>query len=264
MISAFGAVPFFPMAHSSIRTTIHAGDWAALPPTQWSVVAKAGKHDHPAYRTALDSLAQIYRPVLLRYLTGRMRLTPCRAEDLEQAFFLEKVLEQNILSQATPLKGRLRSFVLKVFSNYVTSQLRAMLALKRRPSSPNAPRIDDLPEMAAADNSPAESFDVLWSKQMIARATSRMREACRAEKRQVLWQIFEARILSPLLDGGEPMPYETLVAHFGLRSPSEASNLLITAKRMFVRTLRETVRETVSDEREVEAEIMELKRILSR
>ena len=60
------------------------------------------------------------------------------------------------------------------------------------------------------------------------------------------------------------MPYEELVAKFGLRSPSEASNLLITAKRMFARVLREVVRETVADEAEVETEIMELKRILSR
>ncbi len=62
----------------------------------------------------------------------------------------------------------------------------------------------------------------------------------------------------------EPMPYDKLVARFGLRSPSEASNLLITAKRMFARALHEIVRETVSDDQDVEPEIRELKRILAK
>ncbi len=42
------------------------------------------------------------------------------------------------------------------------------------------------------------------------------------------------------------------------------SNLLITAKRMFARLLREAVNETVGTGRDVDAEIRDLKRILSK
>ncbi len=76
--------------------------------------------------------------------------------------------------------------------------------------------------------------------------------------------VFEARMLDPLLNQTAPMPYDKLVARFGLRSPFEASNLLITAKRMFARALHEVVRETVAADRDVELEIQELKRILAK
>ena len=42
-----------------------------------------------------------------------------------------------------------------------------------------------------------------------------------------------AHILVPTLDGTEPEPYEQLIARFELTSVDAASNLLMTAKRMF-------------------------------
>ena len=237
---------------------------AALPPTRWSVVARAGDRDEEAWTGALEMLARLYRPVLVRHLVSRLRVSPDRAEDLVQTFLVEKMLGQNVLKLASPQKGRLRSFILKVFSNFVRSQLREQQALKRRPSSPDAERLDDLPELPSGDAPLSDSFDVLWARQILAQTVARVREECRSKDRQALLGVLEARILGPLLDNSEPMPYEDLVARFGLRSPSEASNLLITAKRMFARVLWEVVRETVADEREVEAELRELKRILSR
>ena len=212
----------------------------------------------------LEAITRLYRPVLVRHLVVNMRLPPDRAEDLAQTFLLEKVLSQNVLRQASPQKGRFRSFILKVFSNFALSQLRAQQAHKRRPSSPDAARLDDLPELPSGDAPLSDSFDVLWARQVLARTIDRIREECRSKKRQALWGVLEARILGPLLGNSEPMPYEKLVTRFGLRSPSEASNLLITAKRMFARVLREVVRETVADELDVEAEIMELRRILAK
>ena len=249
------------LAHSPARTCVCL---TALPPTRWTVVERARDRSRDAWARDLEILASLYRPVLIRHLILRMRIPPDRAEDLVQTFLVEKLLEQNVLHHATPQKGRLRSFLLKVFSNFVASQLREQRALKRRPSDPEAERLDDLPELPSGDASLSDNFDMLWARQVLARALDRLCEECQAKGRMDLWRILEARTVSPVLDGVAPLPYEELVARFGLRSPSEASNLLITAKRMFSRTLREVVRETVSDDREVEAEILELRRILSR
>ncbi len=240
------------------------GGIAALPQTRWSVVARACERESEAWADALDAITRLYRPVLVRHLVSRLSIPPDRAEDLVQAFLFEKLLEQNVIRHATPRKGRFRSFVLKVFGNFVTDQLRQQQAHKRRPSSPDAERLDDLPDLPSGEPPLADAFDVLWARQVLARTVELMREECRSKGRLVLWEVMENRILGPILGDTPLMPYDELVARFKLRSPSEASNLLITAKRMFARVLREVVRETVSDDSEVEAEIMELKRILSK
>jgi hypothetical protein len=59
-----------------------------------------------------------------------------------------------------------------------------------------------------------------------------------------------------------PEPYDKLVGRLGLASPSQAANLLITAKRMFNRHLRAVVMETVADPAQAEDEIEELKKCL--
>ena len=247
--------------HSDTR---YHGGLAALPPTRWSVVARAGDRDRETWIDALEGITRLYRPVFVRHLVLRLRLPPDRAEDLVQSFLSEKWLEQNIVRQASPQRGRFRAFILKTFNNFVASKLREQRALKRRPSSPDAERLDDLPERASGETPPSESFDVLWARQLLAQTVERVRAECRSKDRRALMGVLEARVLDPIFNGAPLLPYEELVARFGLRSPSEASNLLITAKRMFVRVLHEVVRETVADAGEVEAEIQELKRVLSK
>jgi len=240
------------------------GGLVALPPTRWSVVARAGDRERETWMEAFEVITRLYRPVFVRHLICRLRVSPDRAEDLVQAFLLEKLIGQNVLCQAAPGKGRFRSFLLKVFSNFVRDQLRGQQAQKRQPSSPDAERLDNLPELPSCEAPLSESFDLLWARQVLARTVDLMQAECLSNKRLDLWGVMEARILGPIFNNDSLMPYEELVAKFGLRSPSEASNLLVTAKRMFARVLREVVRETVVDEAEVEAEIMELKRILSK
>ena len=240
------------------------GDVAVLPPTRWSMVARACDREGETWLADIASITLIYRPVLVRYLILRLRVSPDRAEDIVQAFLLEKLMDQNVLLKASQRRGRFRSFIIKVFSNYAVGQLRGQLALKSRPSSPEAERLDDLPELRSGDTPLADSFDALWARQVLARTLDRIREECLSKDRQVLWKVLEARILVPILDNSPPISYEELVVRFGLRSPSEASNMLITAKRMFARVLREVVRETVADDKDVDTEIRELKRVLAK
>ena len=240
------------------------GKLVDLPPTRWSLVARAGNREGEVWTAALGQLVTTYRPALVRHLVVNMRLPPDRAEDLVQAFLADSLLERNVLQEAAREKGRLRSFLLKVFGNFVIGQLRRQEAQKRRPESPDAVALDNLPELRSGEASLAESFDTVWARQVLERTLDRMRNECQSKDRRVIWAVFEARVLGPLLDQTDPMPYEQLVERFGLRSPSEASNLLITAKRMFGRMLRAVVRETVAADRDVEAEIRALKRALAK
>ena len=79
-----------------------------------------------------------------------------------------------------------------------------------------------------------------------------------------LWGIFESRVVGPTLEGALPVDYAHLVEQFGFQSPSQASNALTTAKRMYARALRSAVGRYAQNEEEIEAEIKELKEILAR
>lgn len=237
---------------------------AALPQTRWSVVARACDRDRETWPEALESILLIYRPVLVRHLVCNQHVPPDRAEDLVQMFLVDKLLTQNALRHASPDKGRLRSYMLKVFSNFVASHRRKQRALKRGPSSPDAERLDELPELGSGDAPMSEKHDVIWARMTLDLTFDFMRETCQAQNRGQLWEIFDARLLRPVLDGGAPISYDELVARFGLRSPSEASNLLITAKRMFARSLRKVIGLTVANEDEIDSELLELKRVLAK
>jgi hypothetical protein len=91
-----------------------------------------------------------------------------------------------------------------------------------------------------------------------------MRQHCDTFGRLELWGVFECRLADPILKGTEPIEYQQLVIRFGLSSPAQASNILITAKRMYARFLRAVIAEYTQDADDTEAEIRELRSILAR
>jgi hypothetical protein len=77
----------------------------------------------------------------------------------------------------------------------------------------------------------------------VTETVARMQAECQAKGRLDRWGVFKARLLDPILDGTRAPSYEELIARLGFRSPAEASNALITARRQFDRLLREIVAE---------------------
>lgn len=234
-----------------------------FPATQWSLVGRAGTPNAADALQALDDLLAVYRPALVSYLTGIMRLPLSRAEDLVQAFVAHRVLEANVLSRADAGRGKFRSFLLKVFQNYVISELRMRHAKRRGPTPSRLLSLEDVPEAMLSAPGEILAFDLAWAKRTLAEVVERMQLECRRKNRMDLWELFQCRILDPTLTGASVPPYEDLLATFGFRSPSQASNLLITARRMFQRILRDVVRDTVGDEADTDAEIRDLIEILS-
>jgi hypothetical protein len=91
-----------------------------------------------------------------------------------------------------------------------------------------------------------------------------MRAECERSGRRDVWGVFEARIVAPMLDDAAPPPYDQLVARFALASPAQASNVLVTGKRMFVRALRGVIGEYELGEDHIDAEIADLRAVLAR
>jgi DNA-directed RNA polymerase specialized sigma24 family protein len=235
-----------------------------FPHTRWSLVAQAsGGADDAAASAALNELLRAYCPVLNRHLVCVMNFTPHAADDLVQDFVAHKILRKNILSGANRTRGRFRVYLLTAFKNFVIGEIRRRKALKRGPLGDGALSLDELPEAAVAAKDSHRALDLDWARQTLAMAVERMREECRGKDRRDLWDVFSCRILEPALDQAPVPSYETLVSRFGFESPTQASNLLITARRNIRRALEGVVRDTVADESQVEREIRDLKAILS-
>jgi len=229
-----------------------------FPETQWSLVFRAGGGDE-VRREAMGELLGRYLPALKAHLVLRKRVDPDRANDLVQGFAADKVVERDLLGHVTGGKGKFRTFLLTAFDRYVISEFRRRTAKKRSPG-----RLMSLDDVDQEGPAPSDPFDVAWARELLREVLDRMRAECRATERPDIWDVFECRVLTPTLEDTKPVPYEQVVRRFGFRSPSHASHVLETAKRMFARLLRSAVEEYVGEAGDVEAEIGELREILSR
>lgn len=237
-----------------------------FPTTRWSLVAQAGLEDPENRREALDHLLSRYWPALHAHLVGDKRLPSEEAEDVLQEFIVGKILEKELIGQARQDLGKFRTFLLAALDRFVIDQFRRRNAKKHSPDG-GAAMVLDLGDHAGrlpASPAPCDAFDTAWARGVLAETIDRMREECEASERLDLWGVFECRILGPILEGAEPVDYDVLVKRFHLQSPSQASNVLMTAKRMFSRVLRGVVAEYSQDSENIEAEIRDLREILGR
>lgn len=232
-----------------------------MPTTHWSLVARAGHDDADTKRRALVQLIERYLPAIRSYLVHRKRLQVEDADDLLQGFMVSKILEQDLLPRAEQDKGRFRTFLLTSLDRYIISEHRRQTARKR--SAGAAVPVDEHLDAAAEDAGPDAALDVPWARQVLQRVIEQMQAECRASGRANVWGVFEARILGPTLGQGEPAEYHVLIAQYGFKSPAQASNVLITGKRMFIRILRGVVGEYCGGEQEIDREIAALQEILA-
>ena len=231
--------------------------------TDWSLVGRVGRGGS-AGREALGVLLLRYMPALQAHLVQRKRLSPDAADDLLQEFVASKILEKDLIAHAQRNAGKFRTFLLTALNRFVLNRIRDEHAKKRSPEHGRVVSMGDGVDQLQADDEPAEAFHAAWAQRVISVALRRMRAQCKRSGRSDLWGVFECRVVGPTLEGAEPVDYEQLVQRFGFRSPAQASNALITAKRMYARTLRAVLGEYARDDTEIDAESQELREILSR
>lgn len=234
-----------------------------MPETHWSLVADAAVGDPAGRRAALSKLLPLYLPAMRAHLVLRRNLPREAAEDVLQEFLAQKVLESNLLEHADRRLGKFRTFLLTALDRFVFNWVRDRRAGKRMPGGGVA-ALDDDWECADRELPPPVAFDVAWARQVIDEALRRMRRECDASGRLDVWGLFECRVVAPNLEGQPPPGYGQLVTRFKLSSPSQASNLLVTAKRMFARALQSVVGEYTEDNEEMKEELAELHAILAR
>ncbi|MCH8922341.1 MAG: sigma-70 family RNA polymerase sigma factor [Planctomycetes bacterium] len=233
-----------------------------FPTTHWSLVGRAGAQADSSQRVALDELLRRYWPALRAYLVRKRGIESNEADDLVQGFIESKILERNLIGAAEQSRGRFRNLLATALDNYVHNQHQRRSAKKR--TADRAVRLDAGEDHWAVDrHTPQNALDVAWSRELLAEVLRRVRLECEQSDRNDLWEVLDLRVLSPILHGDDPLPYEAIVQRFGYQSPTQAANALITAKRMFGRLLRAVISEYSADDADVEEEIRDLHNTLA-
>ena len=225
--------------------------------THWPLVEQAA-HQNPLFRqAALTDLLRRYRPALRAHLVFKRQLDRNSAEDVLQGFISDKIIERNILRLADQSKGQFRLLLLKSLDNYLRDEWRRVA---RRGETGSDIEASSEP-VAQVDE--ADVFDIAWTRQVLTQVLARMRGDCESAGRLQVWEIFLSRVWLAAVSGRELESYDSLVTRLGLDSPAQASNLLMTAKRQFRRTLEGVIGEYVTGPAAVLQEVAELQRILA-
>lgn len=215
-----------------------------FPTTRWSLVQRARRESASGSREQMGKLLECYWLPMYTHL--RLKgLSQEKAEDTIQDFMVE-LLDKQLLSIADPKKGKLRTLLLTALDRFAISQHRRDTAAKRSPGHITSLDAMQHDESSASDDMPGQAFDRAWSLDVLAQALARMQRDCEANGQTTRWQVFEQRIVAPLLDDVPQPAYGDLANQLGLASEKAAMNQIVTAKRQFARHLRESVREYVT------------------
>jgi RNA polymerase sigma-70 factor (ECF subfamily) len=233
---------------------------ARFPTTHWSLIGRSSQPDLALRRQALGELLVRYWPALKGHLVARKGIDPDDAEDLLQGFVTSKILQRGVLARVLRAKGKFRTWLLTALDRYVISQQRYQAAAKR--SAPGVVSLDAVPAVAS-DSDGTDVFELAWAREVLAEVLRRLETQCTTTQRPDLWSLFECRVLAPALDAVPAPPYEQVIERLGFSSKEQASNALVTAKRMFLRQLHRVIGEYAGSNDAIQEEILDLHRILA-
>lgn len=212
-------------------------------------------------RQALEQLCRTYWFPVYAFVRRR-GYPPEDAQDLTQGFFA-RVLASETLLQADESKGRFRSFLLTVLTRYLATELERKGALKR---GGGAERI----ELDAADAearyaieprdtvTPEVLFERQWADALLERVLDRLRVEFDGTGKGGRFEVLKGFLLSPARE----VSYAEVAAKLGMTEAGVTSGIFRLRQR-YGAVLREEIRQTVTEDSEVEDEIRHLLHILA-
>jgi RNA polymerase sigma-70 factor (ECF subfamily) len=236
---------------------------AAFQTTHWTMVLRAGEtQSGSSAQKALSNFCEAYWPPLYAFVRHRGHAS-AEAQDLVQGFFAH-VLEQNTLSRADPEKGKLRTFLLGSFQNYLFNEYDRARTLKRGGGKQILSIDELLPEAEASmmqtmHLSDSAAYDLVWASNIVKRAWQQLQDAFETEGKKE-W----LEVLRPFVAGGgkTPLSQEEAAAKLGVPIAT-LRTWLSRLRQRYREALRTEVANTVSDPAEVDQELHYLYQILT-
>jgi|SRR5271170_2725057 len=233
---------------------------SVFPRTDWAGLGKAAADD-----VRLDQLIRLYWQPLKIYFIATFPGLQNQADTLLQDFAEDRLLKDGWLLRADQNRGRFRDFLKTSLRNFVLDYL-SRVDVKNPPVSLDELE-QELPQAQTDDQS--EAFDLAWARIVLAETLRRMEADCKnpqeeQPRRSQIWEMFRLRLLEPVFNDAEPPAYERLIEQFGLKSPTDASNTLLSAKRIFKAHLNKVINEYAGQDAATVAEIQALEDFLVR
>ncbi|GAB5407383.1 MAG: sigma factor [Aureliella sp.] len=219
--------------------------------TRWSLVCSAARQD----KAGLEELCQTYWPALYAAVR-RMGYSDADAQDLTQAFFT-RLLDKQILIQADSRRGRFRSFLLTALHRFVINEWHRGEAAKRGGNRRRvAMDLTALPanaHLSLSQESPEAAYQREWAMCLIEKAFQQLRAEHVEQGRQ---ELFEA--ITPCIARDQNSPSYASIAEKLGNTIASAKMATTRARKRLRELLLEEIRATVSDENEVEDELIAL------
>jgi hypothetical protein len=230
-----------------------------FPRTDWAELSKAGEAD----AARLDRLIRLYWEPLKVFLAATFPSLRDQADIMLQDFAEDKLLKEGWLRRADQTRGRFRDFLKTSLRHFVLDRLNRA-EVKNPPIS-----IEELQQELPQPDSPSEEFDLAWARTVLAETLRRMEADCKdpgedQPRRGYIWEMFRIRLLEPIFNDAAQPSYDQLIDQFGLKSPTEASNTLLSAKRIFKAHLSKVIKEYAGQGAAAVIEIQALENFLVR
>jgi hypothetical protein len=231
---------------------------SVFPVTQWTALggAAAGETDE------LDRLIRQYWAPLKIFFRATFPQLSNDADSWLQDFAEDKMLKAGWLARADRARGRFRDFLKTSLRNFVLDRLNLA-------SARNAPvPLEGLETDLAQPQPPSEAFDLMWVRIVLGETLKRMEADCKnpagdQPRRKLIWEMFRVRLLDPIFNDAEPPPYSELIRRFELVSPTDASNLLLSGKRIFKAHLSRVIQEYAGLDAATAAEVKALEEFVA-
>ena len=230
--------------------------------TEWSVILGGAEDSQGAISKSLSQLCENYRSPILSFFRHHCH-DPSEAEDLCQGFF-EKLIRDRSYSQATPERGRFRSFLIAAAKHYFLNQRRNAKAQKRGAGTAHLSLEDENSgldnQLSDADNSPAdEDFDHEWANTVFKTVWDHLESTYRE-----LGQLERFVALRPFLVDPENAPaHKSLAEELGI-STSAIKSAAFELRKRFRETFRTIVARLVDDPSEVDDEVRYLVQVIAK
>jgi DNA-directed RNA polymerase specialized sigma24 family protein len=230
-----------------------------FPRTDWAELARATEGDE----ARLDRLIRQYWTPLRIFLVATFPALRDQAETFLQDFAEDKIIKKGWLQQADRKRGHFRDFLKTSLRNFILDRLNRA-EVRHAPAS-----LEEIEHELPGPEAPSEEFDLSWAQTVLAETLKRMEADCKdpaadQPRRSYIWEMFRIRLLEPLLNDAPQVPYEQLIEKFELRSPTDASNLLLSGKRIFKAHLGRVIQEYAGQDAATAVEIRALEEFLGR
>ncbi len=247
---------------SSEMTDMGEGD-GLFHTTRWTEIHGIRSDDEQQRRACLEMIAKRYwRPVYV--FLRRKGLSNDAAKEATQGFFTKVILGRRLLERADPKIGKFRSYLRHALNNYRIDELRAARARTPAGGLVNIDAVPDVPaDQTQGEVSPELAFDHAWASALVGKVLAQVQADCHRRDQLQHWQVFEARVLQPIMEGADTPGLDELAQRLGIGSAKQASDMIITVKRKFRSALRKEISGTVETQDQIEEELANLKEILS-